>query len=1522
MLDSTVVFNEIMYNPSGETDDALEWVELYNQLAVDLDISEWAIEGGVDYQVPAGTVLPGREYLVVAVDPAGLQTETGFSDALGPFTGRLANGGEELRLVNNDGRVMNVLDYGDEGDWPVGPDGGGASLAKRDPFTSTEATDNWTSSIVLGGTPGAINFSDASTPTYPIALNEIASASASDFWLEIVNRGSQSVDLGGFKLVATGTEGGEYAFPPQSLGPGEYLQVAESELGFRPADGEKLFLYAPDGEEQLLDAQVVSNRLRGRSEELGGAWLYPDAATPGAANSFQLRDEIVINEIMYHAFPNLGSPGAPAAFETTSLVEIDQDTLWRYNPTGDFLPANWAQTSHGVDGVDWFEGPALIGYDTNPSAVAGTIRTALDAPSSNNPYVITYYFETEFEFDGDLSQIDGLEISHVIDDGAIFYLNGVELAEARFGMPAGPVNAGTTANSTVGDAGAVGPVSIPKELLQVGVNRLSVEVHQSNNSSSDIIFGAELRARRQIGEPTPGQPYSESDEEWIELYNRGDSTVDLGGWSIADAVDFEFPAGTELAPGEYLVVARDSATLQEKYPTIEIVGDFSRRLSDREDRILLVDALGNPADEVQYYESGRWSLYADGGGSSLELRDPDSDNNQAEAWAASDESTKSTWQTYTYRGVSSEPLSVGANLQHFILGLLDEGEFLLDDVSVVRDPGGANREVIVNGTFENDPIGSTPAGWRLVGNHASGSVQLDDGNKVLHFIAEGPQQHIHDHVTVDFGNGESIQDGQEYEITLRAKWLAGSAQLNNRFYFTRMANTFILDVPEHNGTPGAENSTFEVNVGPTYSDLVQHPVFPSPGEPVTISVRAGDPDGIGSIDLRYAASEGTFASAPMTLNDDGVYQGIIPGQSTGSVVQFYVEGEDALGASSTFPAAGVDSRALYEVGARSDTRRPIDSVHILMLDSDQSDLQVRYNEMSNMYFGATIVHTINADDGPIQVAYHDVEVRQVGSRFIRPNSGYKIRLRPDQKFYGVHESIRLDMSLPGEIYMKHMVARAGGSSVSMYDDVANMVDPRHGRQTVLLQLARYEDTFLRGQFVDGNEGTKWELDDIVIPTQPVQLGYNSDQAIQNQDIRYRGDDPEFYRGHLLIKNQRYKDNYQAIVDFAWAINRTGQQQLYDATNAVMDVDLWMRHYATQSFLGNWDTYGFRRPKNLRIYVRPEDGMIIPLFWDADRGNLSDPFVYNGGVSRLDDIRDIPQNLRLFWGHMWDLTNRSFNGDYMAPWLSHYSQLGLGMPSASQLSSRANSARSQAQSAIPPVAFEITTNGGNGFSVDQAGATLEGAGWIDVRNLRVAGSETPLEVTWTGVDTWRIEVPLAPGANDVTIEAYDFESGLIGSDSIAINSTVSDRPLQDYLRITELNYHPTEPTSAEQAAGYDDQDDFEFVELLNTGPVTLDLTGVQFVDGIDYTFGDAVQLEPGEFLVLAANSAAVQFRYGLEVDVAGQYDGSLRNSGEQLVLADAFGATILDFTYGDSDAPGWPDAADGLGSSLVVVDADG
>jgi len=135
-------------------------------------------------------------------------------------------------------------------------------------------------------------------------------------------------------------------------------------------------------------------------------------------------------------------------------------------------------------------------------------------------------------------------------------------------------------------------------------------------------------------------------------------------------------------------------------------------------------------------------------------------------------------------------------------------------------------------------------------------------------------------------------------------------------------------------------------------------------------------------------------------------------------------------------------------------------------------------------------------------------------------------------------------------------------------------------------------------------------------------------------------------------------------------------------------------------------------------------------------------------------------------------------------------------------------------------------------------------------------------------------------------------------------------LQAYLRITELMYNPP-------PGGY------EFIELYNASPtVALDLSGVKFTRGIDFTFPQGTVLLPGAYLLLAntADLAAFRAYYGLDdtVLVLGPYSGALDNAGEQLTLrTGAGGSDIVSFQY--NDGRGWPQAADGAGHSLVLIE---
>ena len=143
-----------------------------------------------------------------------------------------------------------------------------------------------------------------------------------------------------------------------------------------------------------------------------------------------------------------------------------------------------------------------------------------------------------------------------------------------------------------------------------------------------------------------------------------------------------------------------------------------------------------------------------------------------------------------------------------------------------------------------------------------------------------------------------------------------------------------------------------------------------------------------------------------------------------------------------------------------------------------------------------------------------------------------------------------------------------------------------------------------------------------------------------------------------------------------------------------------------------------------------------------------------------------------------------------------------------------------------------------------------------------------------------------------------------------------------LVVSELHYHPANPTTPEELAVSSDRDDFEFLELFNIGESTLDLTGVRFEAGITFAFPDNTVLGAGKRLLLIRNRAAFEARYGALVGIQSfEYTGRFNNDGEQLLITGDGQKPIHDFTYNDQ-LP-WPTEADGAGSSLILVNpADG
>ena len=142
---------EIMYNPNPPG-EAYEFVELQNAGSALLDVGGFSFQG-IDFVFPPRTVLAPGAIVVLASDLNSASFSARYPNVTvtGYFTGSLANGGERLAILDQNGRTIISVDYDDETGWPKAADGGGYSLEIVDAHGDPDAPANWRRSSQAGG---------------------------------------------------------------------------------------------------------------------------------------------------------------------------------------------------------------------------------------------------------------------------------------------------------------------------------------------------------------------------------------------------------------------------------------------------------------------------------------------------------------------------------------------------------------------------------------------------------------------------------------------------------------------------------------------------------------------------------------------------------------------------------------------------------------------------------------------------------------------------------------------------------------------------------------------------------------------------------------------------------------------------------------------------------------------------------------------------------------------------------------------------------------------------------------------------------------------------------------------------------------------------------------------------------------------------------------------------------------------------------------------------------------------------
>jgi hypothetical protein len=131
-------------------------------------------------------------------------------------------------------------------------------------------------------------------------------------------------------------------------------------------------------------------------------------------------------------------------------------------------------------------------------------------------------------------------------------------------------------------------------------------------------------------------PDDREDLQFIEVFNAGTNAADLSGWRFTSGVDFDFPRGTRLEPGQFTLVCRELAGFKSFYgPRLPVAGVFTGELGHGGRKLELADAHSNVVDVVKFTDRAPWPLAADGYGASLERICPSGPGDDPDNWAAS-----------------------------------------------------------------------------------------------------------------------------------------------------------------------------------------------------------------------------------------------------------------------------------------------------------------------------------------------------------------------------------------------------------------------------------------------------------------------------------------------------------------------------------------------------------------------------------------------------------------------------------------------------------------------------------------------------------------------------------------------------------------------------------------------------------------------------------------------------------------------------------------------------------------------
>ncbi len=366
--------------------------------------------------------------------------------------------------------------------------------------------------------------------------------------------------------------------------------------------------------------------------------------------------------------------------------------------------------------------------------------------------------------------------------------------------------------------------------------------------------------------------------EFIELYNADNCTVNLSNWFFSDGITYSFAQGTSIAPGQFLVIAQNPVALQTKFSLGFVpMGPYDGKLSNQGEKVVLRDQTGRKIDQVDYNNSFPWPVAAGGDGASMELLNPELDNDLSGSWRSSGYAyaepgpavilLPENSDQWHYRKGTSEPDASWAGDDYVEDGTWQIGQTSIgyadnDDNTVLNDMEDNYSSIYLRHTLNFVAEADIPNELPIEVYVDDGCIVYVNGTEVDRlYVDANPKTYsdvtgLNDHEatgwdTITLTNARNLLHVGTNVIAIHV--------LNATLSSSDLSIDARITLPASEGvesafgspTPGAVNSVLTGNVPPQLRQVEHTPESPTSGDPVTVSIKVTDPDSVQKVELYY-----------------------------------------------------------------------------------------------------------------------------------------------------------------------------------------------------------------------------------------------------------------------------------------------------------------------------------------------------------------------------------------------------------------------------------------------------------------------------------------------------------------------------------------------------------------------------------------------------------------------------------------------------------------------------------------------